>query len=87
MAGLERLAEEPGMTLHEIADVLRALPQVTQSHLSTSEADVLRSLGVDPREATRGSVCCTAAACRSRRYGCPRSPMCSLATRRGSASD
>lgn len=51
---LERLALERGMTLREIADVLRALPHVTRSQLTGAEADVLRSLGVDPREAKRG---------------------------------
>jgi plasmid maintenance system antidote protein VapI len=53
---LQRLADERGVTMEEIAAALHVLPPALTSALSSGEADVLRTLGVVPTEQTRSPV-------------------------------
>jgi hypothetical protein len=51
---VQRLADERGLTWDDLAEALRALPDPPGTRLSSTEADVLRRLGIDPTESSRG---------------------------------
>ena len=51
---VQRLADEKGLTWDDLAEALRALPEPPGTRLSAVEADVLRRLGIDPTESSRG---------------------------------
>lgn len=51
---VQRLADERGLTWDDLAAALRALPDPHGTRLSATEAHVLRRLGIDPTERSRG---------------------------------
>ena len=49
---VQRLANEKGLTWDDLAEALQTLPEVPETRLSATEADVLRRLGIDPAESS-----------------------------------